>query len=269
MIHINYPAGKKPPADWLEKAEALTNELKAAPNKAARDKIIDDNAHLWGEIKEWLEGFSNGKCWFSEARDTYSHWQVEHFRPKKQAREPERDGYWWRAFDYLNYRLCGGVGNAKKGCYFPLQIGTLPANCPEDNCDDEAHVLIDPIRKSDVDLITFSNGGVAVPAFADGWDRERAVKSIERYKLNGYPPLRRAREEVWNRCKVLVDELERLIIERKKAEDAGKHSPTRNEKIESTKLALHDMTVPSAPFSSVARAFLLHDTRAWARYCVA
>jgi hypothetical protein len=92
-------------------------------------------------MKEWLESFSERKCWFSEARDTYSHWQVERFRPKKGARDPDRPGYWWRAFDYLNYRLGGGVGNAKKGSYFPLREGTQPATCPDDNCDDEAPTL--------------------------------------------------------------------------------------------------------------------------------
>ncbi len=269
MIHINYPNGKKPPRKWLKEAKALTDKLKAAPDKAARDRIIDDNSYLWGEVKEWLEGFSNGKCWFSESRDTYSHWQVEHFRPKKEAKDPDRDGYWWRAFDYLNYRLCGSVGNAKKGSYFPLKAGSLVATCPEDNCDDEVCVLIDPTRKSDVDLVTFSNGGVAVPAEAGGWDRERAEMSIKRYKLNDHPPLSRAREEIWGRCQLHVDELEELIIERRKAEEIGKHSAIREERIERLKLALQMMTLPSKPFSAVARAFLFQDNRPWARRLVA
>jgi hypothetical protein len=269
MIHINYPNGQKPPDEWLTKAKILTDRLRAAPDRAARNKIIDENSHLWGEIKTWLEGFSYGKCWFSEARDTYSHLQVEHFRPKKQAKEPDREGYWWRAFDYLNYRLCGSVGNSKKGSYFPLRLGTQPANCPEDDCDLEHSVLIDPTRKNDADLITFSNGGVAVPAEADGWDRERAEKSIERYKLNEHPALCRAREDVWSRCKLYVDELELVVNERRKAEKADKCSAVRNEKIEKLKVTLEEMTSRKAPFSAVARAFLFQDNRDWVRRCVA
>src|SRR5262249_52890219 len=124
-----------------------------APNEAARNKIIDDNSELWGELKEWLMTFSFDKCWFSEAKDVYSHWHVEHFRPKKKAKHSNRDGYWWRAFDYLNYRLCGSVGNTKKGSYFPLRAGSKPAG-PTDNCEDEAALLLDPTRPDDVMLLT-------------------------------------------------------------------------------------------------------------------
>ncbi len=192
MIHIDFPNGQKPSNDWLQRARTLTDRLKAAPDKGARDKIIDDNADVWSEVKDWLETFSDGKCWFSEARARCFYWHVEHFRPKKEARDPDRDGYWWRAFDYLNYRLCGSVTNSKKGCYFPIKTGTPPATRPEDNCDDEASLLLDPTRKSDVDLIVFTFGGMAAPACSEGWDWERADKSIKRYKLNDHVPLRRA-----------------------------------------------------------------------------
>jgi hypothetical protein len=265
MIHIDYPNGQKPPEDWLKRATGLTDQLKQTPDKESRDRIIDANQKLWGEIKDWLGTFSHQKCWFSEALDTCSYWQVEHFRPKKEVKDPDRDGYWWLAFDYLNYRLCGSVVNTKKGCHFPLRPGSVPAMGPQDNCDDEARVLIDPIRKADVDLITFSDGGKAVPLEPDGWNHERALKSIERYKLNGHVPLRRGRATVWNRCRVLTDELQVLL-----AEDrwSGKHSATRQEKIEKLKCDIKAMTLPNAPFSAVARAFLLQDSRRWARQCL-
>ena len=38
----------------------------------------------------------------------YSHSDVEHFRPKKEAKALDansRDGYWWLAFDYMNFRV--------------------------------------------------------------------------------------------------------------------------------------------------------------------
>jgi hypothetical protein len=266
MIHINYPNGQKPPDDkWLQKAQELTDRLKVASGKTERDEIISDNSKMWGEIKEWLETFSHGKCWFSEARDTCSHWQVEHFRPKKEAKDPDRDGYWWLAFDFRNYRLCGGIVNAKKGTFFPLMPGTLAASCPHDNCDDEAYLLIDPIRKDDVELITFSIGGRAIPSECDGWRWERADKSIMRYKLNDHPPLLRAREGIWLKCKQKMDELEGLINDRREAEKAGKHSSARNERIERLKCQLRDFTLPNSEFSSVACACLLQDHRPWAR----
>jgi len=83
-------------------------------------------------LKDWLLKFSNGKCWFSEAKDTFSHMDVEHFRPKKSAKDlngVEREGYWWLTFDWHNYRICGNVGNRKKGTFFPLSPGCTPATC--------------------------------------------------------------------------------------------------------------------------------------------
>jgi hypothetical protein len=121
----------KPDAEWLKKSDELTQqliELHKQGDTKARNQLIDDNARHWGEIKAWLLSLSHNKCWFSEARDIYSHLDVEHFRPKKEAKSLDgtvRDGYWWLAFDYTNFRACGNVGNRKKGGWFPLQEGSL------------------------------------------------------------------------------------------------------------------------------------------------
>jgi hypothetical protein len=264
MIHIDYPGTREPDKEWLKKAKELTDALCAEPDRKARNKIIDDNSAFWGEIKDWLEEFSGGKCWFSEARDSYSHWQVEHFRPKKEAKEPARDGYWWRAFDHLNYRLCGSVGNAKKGSYFPLRPGTAAAQRPEDDCDSEAPFLLDPTIKGDVTLLTFAERGIAVPAEAEGWPHERAKVSIERYKLNRHPPLARSRERVWNECSNDAIHLEMLM-----AQQAKSHSPTRQAKIDFISDKLTDRTRPTSEFSSVARAFLLQHPRQSMRNLIA
>jgi len=107
----------KPDQAWLDKSDALTAELiqlHKAGDIAARNQLIDDNANHWGQIKQWLLDISHNKCWFSEAKDIYSHLDVEHFRPKKEAKDidgTKRDGYWWLAFDYKNFRACGNVGN--------------------------------------------------------------------------------------------------------------------------------------------------------------
>lgn len=264
MRHINFPNGRKPPQpEWLAKAKALTDRLKAAGSKAERDRIIDENSSVWTEIKEWLSTFSDGKCWFSEARETYSHYQVEHFRPKKEAREPDRDGYWWLSFDYRNYRLCGGVGNAKKGSYFPLREGTNPALCKDDNCDDEAPLLIDPTVLKDVMLITFTEGGKAEPAEPDGWQHQRAYCSIKRYKLNDYQPLVTARANVWLQCQFDVDELIVLLAKQK-----ANYSPSREKEIELLVARLAERAKPSTPFSSVAQAFGSRNCHLWVKRCL-
>lgn len=293
MRHIEFPNGQQPPVDgWLKKAQELTDQLQKAhqivlaagtpEEKAAaisvRNKIIDDNDCHWGKIKEWLMTFSGDKCWFTEAKDGAGHYHVEHFRPKKEAKEldkasPARDGYWWLAFDFKNYRLCGSVTNPKKGTFFPLHLGTLPASGPASDYDDETPLLIDPIRDEDVALITFVEGGRAEPATPNppgGWDHDRAKYSIERYSLNDHPPLERGRETVWKTCSTKLDELENLVKEVQEAEKLQvPPSPSRRQKINTVRRQIKDMTKFESPYSAVARAFLFQDPREWARKLVA
>lgn len=95
MRHI---ALHQPPPDaaWIAKANQLLGQLGAAPDAATRNAIIDANSAVWGDIKQWLLSLSHHKCWFSEAKDCFSHWDVEHYRPKKSARDAdgtEHQGY--------------------------------------------------------------------------------------------------------------------------------------------------------------------------------
>ena len=91
---------------WLKRSSDLVAELAAlddAGKRTERNELIDANSAHWAELKPWLLALSHGKCWFSEVRELYSHYDVEHFRPKKQAKSldaSERDGYWWLAFNY-------------------------------------------------------------------------------------------------------------------------------------------------------------------------
>lgn len=109
---------------WLATSKQLIERLaalEAAGGREERNVLIDKNKPHWDALKPWLLALSGGKCWFSEVRELYSHYDVEHFRPKKAAKAlngVNRDGYWWLAFDYMNLRLCGNVGNRKKGAGF-------------------------------------------------------------------------------------------------------------------------------------------------------
>ena len=132
MRHI--PLHDQAPApEWVLEANDLLAQLRAAPDAAARNAIIDANSGVWGALKQWLLALSHQKCWFSEAKDCFSHWDVEHYRPKKSAKDvdgTEHDGYWWLAFDWQNFRICGNAGNRKKGTFFPLRGNCL---CNFDN----------------------------------------------------------------------------------------------------------------------------------------
>jgi len=129
-------------------------------------RIDNANDAHWCELKPWLLALSSGKCWFSEVRDLFSHPEVEHFRPKTMAKSLDgikRDGYWWLAFSYMNFRVCGNVGNRKKGIWFPLSNGSVCSTYANRCEESETHYLLDPIDASDVSLIAFDEEGKVIP----------------------------------------------------------------------------------------------------------
>jgi hypothetical protein len=262
MIHISIE-GKSPPKDWLEKATRVTRELEAAADQAERNAVIDRNANVWKELKDWLLSFSFGKCWFSEARDIFSYFDVEHFRPKKIARNKdgtEREGYWWMAFDWKNFRIMGNVGNRKKGTFFPLGPGHC-ASSDNRNTDDELCYLLDPVDVRDPVLLSFNELGDAVPMPSCGaWDRDRVIESIDLFKLNGHSALVEARRQLWNHCRQKITECENLLLEYSKAPTVKK-----KEQIAARFEALRDLIRPSAPLSATACECLRTSNIDWAQ----
>ena len=199
---------------WVRKATALIVALKATADADARNEIIDKNSALWGELKEWLIGLSHGKCWFTEAKDCFSHWDVEHYRPKKSAKDRDGtpyDGYWWLAFDWENYRICGNAGNRKKGTYFPLRDGCARVGVNGDLRYEEP-MLLDPVDEDDPVLLFFDLEGhaVAAPHVDDDWETTRVKYSVERYNLD-FPPLMDKRKTVWAECWNRVKEYRREL----------------------------------------------------------
>lgn len=190
--------------DLNNAAEALRaagNDKEADEKIKERNKFIDDNRGHWDKLKPWLFALSFGKCWFTEGRDICSHQDVEHFRPKKQAKGKDgtvRDGYWWLAFDYSNFRAVGNVPNRKKGGWFPLHKDSICSKYDNQCEESETPYLLDPIDPEDVTLIAFNEEGNAVPApGVSDWEKERVEESIKRYKLNDHDALPAERRSVW------------------------------------------------------------------------
>ena len=256
--------GQEPTKEWLAKAKALSDKLDAAKNKDERDEIIDRNSAVWGELKSWLASLSKGKCWFSESRDTFSHLDIEHYRPKKVARNrdgTEREGYWWLAFDWRNFRYCGNVGNRKKGGYFPLRNGTHQASSANRNIDDEIPYLLDPTRLEDTLLLTFDeNGDVKPLPDLDDWSKRRVEESIERYKLREHEPLMEARRAVWSKCVREVNLCQNLLAQQNTAPSAA-----NKERVRQQMLRLKEMAVAEAEFSSTACECLRTRAEQWAQ----
>jgi len=202
-----------PPAEWVQDAEAVTQQLRAATDEAARNAIIDANQGLWRDdrIREWLLSQFNDKCWYSEAHESVSSIHVDHYRPKCRVKQElggtTEDGYWWLAFDWTNYRICGQLLNVKKGDLFPIIEGVrCDANNPV-SLHLEAPYLIDPLT-DETCLISYDEDEDGVRAVVAAGIQEpestRAEKTIEIMGLNLRDRLNRKRGDFWDTCKLHI-----------------------------------------------------------------
>ena len=166
-------------------------------SEVGRSRFIDDNASKCSNLRHDLWVLGCAKCWYSEASLQECEGQVEHFRPKKSVAGEDHGGYWWLAFDWTNLRLAHPTVNRRKtdyltgekrgkGTYFPLKSGTVRANSPGEESQEEP-VLLDPVVFSDTLLICFSESGSPSPRHKkdeDEWKWQRAQSSIEYYHLD-------------------------------------------------------------------------------------
>jgi uncharacterized protein (TIGR02646 family) len=240
---------------WLAESKRLVAELErlnAANQIKERNQFIDDHSAHWGKLKPWLQALSSGKCWFAEVRELYSHYDVEHFRPKKEAKaidETLRDGYWWLAFDYMNFRLCGNVGNRKKGGWFPLQAGSRCSSYANQCEEEETAYLLDPIDIEDVKLLVFDEEGkAAAHPNASPWEAQRVEVTVQRLKLNEHPALAEERRKIWAKVSGLITTYQRYIDRCR----AGGNE-TAKQKAREAARQVHEMTRPTAELSAVAK----------------
>jgi hypothetical protein len=250
-------------AVWIANAQALVTQLTAAPDKAARDALIDANSAVWGQLRHWLLSLSHDKCWYSEARDLFSVPEVEHYRPKKRCKRAPRgaisDGYWWLAFDWSNYRLCGKLGNAKKGDFFPLAAGSPVGVHNGITILNELPLLLDPACAGDPDLLTFNEDGTCGPhADADAVTVLRVTTTTVRINLN-YGRIRKGRQRIWKRCVDLIEDCRKLALQLNAAP-----GPAERERLNQKKEELRTMVRPESEFSAVAKACLLKSNIGWA-----
>lgn len=199
-----------PPADWVAEADAITAQLQAAVDDAARQELLDRHEGFWRDprIRDWLMGQFANKCWYTEAEESISPIHVDHFRPKGRVKNLDgsyENGYWWLTFNWKNYVIAGHLINTKKSDLFPLMEGECraAANCPEMQLRLEGAVLIDPLTDQ-TRLISYDrddDGCIAV--FAGGIDdleKFKAEKTIEILGLNRIDRLNQKRGKKWDEC---------------------------------------------------------------------
>jgi hypothetical protein len=203
-----------PPQDWIDDAQVVTNQLRAATSDTERQEIIKKNEPLWRDdrIRIWLLNQFKDKCWYTEARDSVSSIHVDHYRPKGRVsslKGVEGEGYWWLAFDWKNYRICGQLINIKKSDLFPITGVTRASSDNPDSLYFEAPVIIDPL-KDESRLVSYEkdeDACIAVPAngIIDS-ERHRAEKTIEVIGLNRLSRLNQKRATFWDDCLLAIAE---------------------------------------------------------------
>lgn len=254
------------PGKVLAVAKRAQEQLEKLPIEE-RASFIKKKGHVWRGFSKYLKKMSYGKCWYSESNDPQAFFDVDHFRPKLEAKRTETvvdaHGYEWLAFDWHNFRLSSQRANrlstdedtdevVGKGSWFPLIEGS-PKACWEDRCvKDEKPMLLDPVDKDDVRLIDVRSDGYIVPSqICLGTSEKRVDKTIELYGLN-LPGIREARMQVIRN----VTELHETLFEMIEAVQGQPDGVADKQPIQRIIKLLRKSTLPESPFSRTARAQL-------------
>ncbi|ELP6988602.1 hypothetical protein [Vibrio parahaemolyticus] len=198
MIYIKRDANLIP-QEVLDVALRAQQELEQLP-ECERKNFIKKKSHIWRAFGKYLSRMSYGKCWYSESKDAGAKYDVDHFRPKSEAKRTEEitdeEGYAWLAFDWTNYRLSAQNSNrltkdeenaitVGKGSWFPLLENSSKANWNDRRIENEAPILLDPVVKDDLSFIDFDERGRFVPnKFCVGTPAHRIKMSAIVYGLN-------------------------------------------------------------------------------------
>lgn len=253
------------PDKVVEVARRAQDTLEKLP-AADRADFIKKKSHIWRGFSKYLSKMSYGKCWYSEARDAGANFDVDHFRPKAEAKRSDEvvddEGYPWLAFEWENYRLsaqnCNRLNKDEKaertvgkGSWFPL-LGGSPKACWDDRCIEvEAPVLIDPVVRDDLHFVDFDQRGLFKPSdLCVGQPAKRIRESAVIYALN-FEQMREARFRAMDDARKLYETILQC------AEDLspiGDDAPMRA--LERLIEELRAKTRADAPFSRAVRIHL-------------
>ena len=231
---------------WVGKASRKLAALSSLTTHTERKAFLDSNK-VWNDFKPILIRYFGEKCWYSECDLTGSFGDVDHFRPKLRSTDENNnaildEGYWWLAYDYLNYRLscekCNRpFGDGGKRDCFPLRQGTMPAIFPQ---KDDIPLLLDPCVLQDVQLIDCDETGEIISLSRDSYERIRVFVSKRIYNWNCFNA---ARRDIRNRCKIALELFEM-------AYEAG------SDKLGSHLAQIKDLTDEFTPYSSFAKKYI-------------
>jgi hypothetical protein len=255
------------PSDaWLAKAAAAFATLESKETATERTAFIKANSSIWRELREELIARFGNKCWFTDAPEYVARLDVEHFRPKAAAlnrKGVKRGGYWWLAFDWQNYRLCGQIPNReRKKCWFPLMPSSFVATGPQDNWQLELPAFLDPKNPTDVDLVAYAEDGLlhAKPG-ANLRERYRVKITEELLGLSQIPLVVEERRRLWKDCRLLIHDYMRL----KEREKRCGRDPVLASEQDNVLRQIIALAESNKPFASVIRNCLRLAPEEWAK----
>lgn len=249
-----------PPQDWLDRADNLTQQLIDAPNKAARNIIIEANQNMWTELKDHLRNLSHNKCWYSESKNDSAHCHVDHFRPKGRAIDEygaDKGGYWWLAFEWSNYRYSAPVENIRKRDYF--QVNANKANSPDDSLEMEDIRFLDPTDIEDPDKLAYTNEGLVTPKSTVDTERNfiQAEYTIRRMNLNKLE-MKESRKGKYFETTLLIRKIDRLMLQQ-----AHNFCPARKQKINEQMKILLKLASSYSEYSAAVKFCMKSAALVW------
>ena len=231
---------------WFSNAKLCLGELSKLATHGERKQYMKKH-NIWSDFKPILIRYYGEKCWYSECSLEGSFGDVDHFRPKGKSTDDKgnlilADGYWWLAYDYLNYRLSCEKSNRSfdaggKNDMFPLKYGTIPATQGNKN---DIPVLLDPCVDSDVALIDCNEAGEIVALSADPYEILRVDISKRIYNWDCFNA---ARKKIRSKCKTALELFEMA------------YESNPNNMVASIS-QICDLVDPQTPYSSFAKRYI-------------
>lgn len=245
--------------------KAAAAELDAIADAEKRKAYINDNRTKWSAVRDYLSGMSHGKCWYSEAREAVSRYQVDHFRPHGRAKQAAKDyseGYSWLAFDAENFRLAGMLCNivnqeyseesVGKGDWFPLLDPSTRASILNRSTARETPILLDPTDPEEPYWLWFDQDGNVVP---DPELSERRKAQVEHAIV-----CLGLRQSMLNRRRRSRLRICLRAIRRYKEADAvprGERTPRDVANLDEARGELLAMSAPTGEFAAAVRCLLV------------
>jgi hypothetical protein len=257
--------------DWASVPQAVKDELQAAAaaldaidDVEARKAYIKANMSTWSAAREYLSDMSHNKCWYSEARESVSRYQVDHYRPHGRAKQALRtfaEGYSWLAFDLENFRLAGVLCNTAnqeysedtvgKADWFPLLDPTTRATLEARDFSRESPILLDPVDPDDPGKLVFNDDGRVAPEPTLLPDEQARVQLAIDYLGLSQSQLDGARRRTWRDCFGRLTKYNRIAKKPK-----GHRTEEERETLAELTGELVTMTRASSEFAAVARCCL-------------